>query len=51
MPCTPERVWEAVRAAEAGTLPDPWQEPPALFATLRAGQTADEASVSAAEGI
>ena len=51
MPCTPERVWEAIRAAEAGTLPDPWQEPPALFATLRAGQAADEASVSDAEGI
>jgi aerobic carbon-monoxide dehydrogenase large subunit len=51
MPCTPERVWEAIRAAESGTLPDPWQDPPALFATLRAGQSADEASVSAAEGI
>ncbi len=51
MPCTPERVWQAIRAAEAGTLPDPWQEPPALFTALRAGQAADEASVSAAEGI
>jgi carbon-monoxide dehydrogenase large subunit len=51
MPCTPERVWTAIQAAEAGNLPDPWQEPPALFDSLRAGQAADEASVSAAEGI
>jgi carbon-monoxide dehydrogenase large subunit len=34
MPCTPERVWRAVREAEAGTLRDPWREPPAVFATL-----------------
>lgn len=34
LPCTPERVWRAVRDARAGTLPDPWREPPAVFATL-----------------
>ncbi|WP_300011179.1 xanthine dehydrogenase family protein molybdopterin-binding subunit [Pseudonocardia sp.] len=34
LPCTPERVWRAVRHARAGTLPDPWREPPAIFATL-----------------
>jgi len=34
MPCTPERVWRAVEQARAGTLPDPWREPPAAFADL-----------------
>jgi carbon-monoxide dehydrogenase large subunit len=34
MPCTPERVWRAVQAARAGTLPDLWREPPAAFDTL-----------------
>jgi carbon-monoxide dehydrogenase large subunit len=34
MPCTSERVWAAVQHARAGTLPDPWREPPAVFATL-----------------
>ena len=32
MPCTPHRVWTAVRAARAGTLPPLWREPPAAFA-------------------
>jgi carbon-monoxide dehydrogenase large subunit len=41
MPCTPERVWQAIVAARAGTPPDPWREPPAVFATLPGpGQTA-----------
>ena len=35
MPCTPERVWRAIEDARAGTLPDPWREPPAVFATPR----------------
>jgi aerobic carbon-monoxide dehydrogenase large subunit len=34
IPCTPERVWTAVQQARAGTLPDPWREPPAVFDTL-----------------
>ena len=34
MPCTPERVWRAIEDAKAGTLADPWREPPAAFATL-----------------
>jgi carbon-monoxide dehydrogenase large subunit len=34
MPCTPERVWRAIEQARAGTLPDPWREPPAAFATI-----------------
>ena len=55
LPCTPERVWRAVRDARDGTLPDPWREPPAVFARLRDGSaTGDEASdagIAAAEGI
>src|SRR5438105_5921247 len=34
MPCQPDRVWRAVQDAEAGTLPDLWREPPAIFAQL-----------------
>ena len=34
MPCTPERVWQAITDAAAGTLPSPWREPPEFFATL-----------------
>ena len=34
MPCTPERVWRAVTQAADGSLPSPWREPPAFFATL-----------------
>jgi carbon-monoxide dehydrogenase large subunit len=34
MPCTPERVWAAIQAASAGSLPDPWREPPAIFGEL-----------------
>ncbi|WP_219413401.1 xanthine dehydrogenase family protein molybdopterin-binding subunit [Pseudonocardia nigra] len=44
LPCTPERVWRAVRDARAGSLADPWREPPAVFATLpvRTGAAADD---------
>ncbi|MFI5045483.1 MAG: xanthine dehydrogenase family protein molybdopterin-binding subunit [Acidimicrobiia bacterium] len=31
MPLTPEKVWRAIRAAEAGSPPDPWREPPSNF--------------------
>ncbi len=51
MPCTSERVWRAIRDAEAGTLPDPWRDPPAVFARLAAGQEVDAAGLQAAEGI
>ncbi|MEJ2866678.1 xanthine dehydrogenase family protein molybdopterin-binding subunit [Actinomycetospora sp. OC33-EN08] len=34
MPLTPDRVWRTVRDAEAGTVTDPWSEPPAFFTTL-----------------
>jgi carbon-monoxide dehydrogenase large subunit len=34
LPCTPQRVWQAIEDAESGTLPPLWREPPAVFATL-----------------
>ncbi len=34
MPCTPERVWRAITDARAGTLPDPWREPPSEMAAF-----------------
>ncbi len=51
LPCTSERVWRTIRDAEAGTLPDPWREPPAIFARLAADQAVDDEGLSAAEGI
>jgi carbon-monoxide dehydrogenase large subunit len=51
LPCTSETVWRTIRDAEAGTLADPWVEPPAIFARLAAGQEVDEAGLNAAEGI
>ena len=51
MPCTPERVWRTLRAAEAGSPPEPWSEPPALFASLGHKVAADEAAIDAAEGV
>ncbi len=59
MPCSPNRVWEAIASAEAGTLPDPWREPPAIFDQLVAEAAADastdhgdgEAAADAAESI
>jgi len=36
LPCTSARVWAAIQAAQAGTLPDPWSEPPNIFARNRA---------------
>jgi carbon-monoxide dehydrogenase large subunit len=51
LPCTSERVWRTIRDAEAGTLPDPWRDPPPIFARLAADQAVDAAGLSAAEGI
>jgi carbon-monoxide dehydrogenase large subunit len=51
LPCTSQVVWRTIRDAEAGTLPDPWSEPPAIFSRLSAGQEVDEEGLSAAEGI
>jgi carbon-monoxide dehydrogenase large subunit len=36
IPCTPERVWSAIRAAEAGNPPTAWREPPPVFAQAAA---------------
>jgi carbon-monoxide dehydrogenase large subunit len=51
LPCTSQRVWQTITQAEAGTLPDPWSEPPGVFARIAVGQTVDEEGLSAAEGI
>ena len=57
LPCTPERVWSAVRDAEAGSLRDPWIEPPPIFAELRRRAAAGaelnehEAGAAVADGI
>jgi carbon-monoxide dehydrogenase large subunit len=53
MPCTPERVWAAIRAAESGELPDPWREPPTIFERLAAasGTELDDEQLEAAEGV
>ncbi|RLV49363.1 xanthine dehydrogenase family protein molybdopterin-binding subunit [Nocardioides mangrovicus] len=34
IPCTPDKVWTAIEQARAGTLPDPWRDPPRVFDTL-----------------
>jgi carbon-monoxide dehydrogenase large subunit len=47
MPLTPDRVWRAVRDAEAGTVADPWTEPPSFFADLPVrGASADPEAAS-----
>ncbi|MFC7494045.1 MULTISPECIES: xanthine dehydrogenase family protein molybdopterin-binding subunit [unclassified Nocardioides] len=46
LPCTPQRVWQAVEQARAGTLPDLWREPPAAFD----GIPSDSAGSSVTEG-
>jgi carbon-monoxide dehydrogenase large subunit len=55
LPCTPERVWATIRDARAGSLADPWREPPEVFARLRAASNApteeDAAGAAAADGI
>jgi len=51
LPCTPERVWRTISVAEAGALPDPWREPPAVFDTLPRGDEVDAEGLDAAESI
>lgn len=51
LPCTPERVWRAITDARAGTLPDPWREPPAVFATMSTTPPPDPDAAAAAENI
>ncbi len=43
IPCTAERVWAAIRDAEAGIVASPWREPPAIFAGLTAPTTRADA--------
>ncbi len=51
MPCTPERVWRAIRDARAGTLPDPWREPPSEMADFPTEDAAGEELERGAESI
>ena len=51
LPCTPERVWRAIRDAEAGNPPDPWREPPDIFHAAAAEDAGVESSIAAAEGV
>jgi carbon-monoxide dehydrogenase large subunit len=50
MPCTAERVWQAIADAQSGGG-DPWREPPAIFATLPKGLSGDDEAADAADGI
>lgn len=43
LPCTPERVWRALADAHAGSVADPWREPPDIFERLRARKQANAA--------
>jgi aerobic carbon-monoxide dehydrogenase large subunit len=43
IPCTPERVWAAVRDAEAGRPSSPWRDPPGIFDNLTAPKTRSDA--------
>jgi carbon-monoxide dehydrogenase large subunit len=43
IPCTSERVWAAVRDAEAGNPPSPWRDPPAVFDNLTAPKSRADA--------
>jgi carbon-monoxide dehydrogenase large subunit len=51
MPCTPERVWRAIRDAGAGTLPDPWREPPSEMAAFPGEDAAGEELERGAESV
>lgn len=51
MPCTPERVWEAVRLAEQFGPLDPWSEPPEwVRPSSKVGDEVDAEGLRAAEG-
>ncbi|HLH47173.1 MAG TPA: xanthine dehydrogenase family protein molybdopterin-binding subunit [Acidimicrobiales bacterium] len=43
MPCTPERVWRAITAAEAGSPPPAWRPPPDVFDGLPTGRDPEAA--------
>ncbi len=42
LPCSPQRVWRAIRDARAGRPADPWREPPPVFTTLPLRTTGTE---------
>jgi carbon-monoxide dehydrogenase large subunit len=46
MPCTPDRVWQAIHDAERGALPPVWRDPPPIFDDLpvREGAARPEAA-------
>ncbi|HEY6933931.1 MAG TPA: xanthine dehydrogenase family protein molybdopterin-binding subunit [Marmoricola sp.] len=44
LPCTPERVWSAIRDAEGGNAPEPWRDPPSILDRLE--ELAGEGGVS-----
>jgi carbon-monoxide dehydrogenase large subunit len=51
LPCTPERVWSAIRDAERGDA-DPWRQPPEWFDTRRTpSEGLGSDALKAAEGI
>jgi carbon-monoxide dehydrogenase large subunit len=43
IPCTAQRVWAAIRDAEAGQIAAPWRDPPAVFDDLAAPRTRADA--------
>lgn len=49
MPCTPMRVWRAVRDAESGQGAPLWRDPPAAFATLPARGDHDDPEAAGAD--
>ena len=51
MPCTPERVWRAIRDAGSPASASPWSEPPEVFATLPVRPAAAAAGGGDAEEI
>jgi len=51
IPCTPERVWRAIQDARAGTLADPWREPPAEMAAFAKEGAAGEELAQEAEEV
>ncbi|MST32454.1 molybdopterin-dependent oxidoreductase, partial [Acidimicrobiaceae bacterium USS-CC1] len=49
MPCTPERVWRAIRSAEAGTPEPAWRTPPDVFSDLPVRGEQDEPEAAGAD--
>lgn len=49
MPCTPEKVWRAVRDAENGVTADHWSDVPAFFAELDQQKATDPGGAEAVQ--